>query len=174
MLTEFVVEKNGHPFIFYYHFKPGGFGEFPEYTIHVWDRPDPNEEERGRFFELRAVGCDYGVRIDFFDNFDYAQFKGKDLPDAVILLVPDLVKDRVRSSMKYNPHDSRERRNDLSEKVWKRMERKGLVRHIQGEGAGQDYYELIEKKKPNDDALVLYGEQAHAADPLSPLEIPRA
>ena len=55
-----------------------------------------------------------------------------------------LVNDSVRSSMKVNRVDSRERRNDRSEAVWKRMERKGLVRHVQGE-SGRDYYEFIEK-----------------------------
>jgi hypothetical protein len=146
MLTELVAKKGGQEYKFYYQFTEGGFGEYPEYRIHVWDTPEPSLQERDRYFELKAVGCDYGVRIDFFSNFDHAQFKGKDLPDVVIQLVPDLVNDRVRSSMKFNPLDSRERRNDCSEVVWKRMERKGLVRHVPGE-AGRDYYEFIEKNR---------------------------
>ena len=147
MLTKFVAEKDGKKYDFYFRFTTEGFGEYPTYVLLVWDKADLTEEEMKSFFELRAVGCEYGVRVDFMSNHDHAQFKGKDLPDAAIRLVPGLVNDRVRSSMGFNPRDSSERRNDLAEPVWQRMRGKGLVRHVPGATLGEDYYELIEKRK---------------------------
>lgn len=147
MPTKFVAEKDGKNHDFYYWFKKEGFGEYPTYVILVRDTPYPTEEEMEFFFELKAVGCEYGVRIDFMSNHGHARFKGRDLPDAVIQLVPDIVHERVRSSMKSNPLDTSERRNEKADLVWERMRHKGLVRLVPGATLGEDYYELIEKRK---------------------------
>ena len=77
MLTEFVAKKGGQEYKFYCQFTEGGFGEYPEYRIHVWDTHEPSGHERDRYFELKAVGCDYGVRIDCFVTLTAHSSRGK-------------------------------------------------------------------------------------------------
>lgn len=101
--------------------------------LHVRVLP-PSDLDVGHWFDLtlhkRTPGS---YRIGTIDR-NKREYGGRGIPDA---LLPDLAKRmeiRIWSSVKMNSADPSERRTDDADRMWKRLETKGLATWVEDEG----------------------------------------